>query len=79
MSGIYYIKNSIDAFESGITGYFPSLEIAKESLKHCAEWYRENGTGRIYFVEYGLDKPSILVFESKGLDKNGNLIEKDCK
>ena len=65
MKGIYYIKNTINEseMESQIVGYFTDLESAKESLKYCADWYRPNGTGKIYYVEFGLNKKPKLIYE----------------
>ena len=66
MQGIYYIKNSLyNENEYHIVGYFTDLESAKESLKHCADWYRPNGTGKIYHVEFGRNKKPELIYEIK--------------
>lgn len=63
MKGIYYIENTINEFGSIITGYFATITEAKEALKECSDWFRPKGTGRIYFREFGLNKPSKLVYE----------------
>ncbi len=60
---IYYIENSINEKETKISGYFSSLEEAKEALKECNDWYRDHGMGRIYKIHTGLGKRSELVFE----------------
>ena len=51
--GIYYIENTIDEYHTRISGYFETEEEAREALKKCSDWYRPNGTGRIYFKEFG--------------------------
>ena len=40
MKGIYYIENSINEFESIITGYFSTIKDAKEALKECSDWFK---------------------------------------
>lgn len=61
MTGIYYIENTIDEYRSVISGYFKTLNEAEESIKTCSDWYRSNGTGTIYFVEFGLNtKPKLI-------------------
>ena len=63
MNGIYYIENSINERCVAIKGYFPTLEDAKKALKFCNDWYRPQGTGCIYFKEFGLNKPCKIVFK----------------
>lgn len=63
-NGIYYIENTIDEWHTKISGYFKTLGDAQDGLKECADWYRPKGTGKIYFKEFGLDKPARLVFEN---------------
>lgn len=63
--GIYYIKNTVDEWNSRISGFFPTLDEAKEALKKCNDWYRSAGTGKIYFCEFGLGSKEKLVYEVK--------------
>ena len=63
MKGIYYIENTINEFGSIITGYFSTIKDAKEALKECNDWFKPKGTGEIYFKEFGLNKPSKLVYK----------------
>lgn len=65
MDKIYYIENTIDEYHSIIVGYFATFDEAKDALKDCCDWYRPNGTGRIYEIEFGLDKQPKLVFEKR--------------
>lgn len=65
MNGVYYIKNTISEFSSECRGYFKTLDEAKEALKKCGDWYRPIGTGRIYWVEFGLNKKPKLMYEKK--------------
>ena len=63
--GIFYIENTDDEWHHAIQGYFTDLESAKTALSGCADWYRPNGTGRIYFQKCVLDEEPTLVFESR--------------
>ena len=63
MKGIYYIENSLDERRSGISGYFETEDAAREGLKFCSDWFRSNGTGRIYFREFGLHGKTTLIYE----------------
>ena len=65
MKGIYYIENYLDEIHSGIRGYFETEDEAREALKSCSDWFRPNGTGRIYFQEFGLHKEPILIYENR--------------
>lgn len=44
----FYIKNSFNEWSSDITGYYETLEAAKEGLKTKNDWYCDKGTGTIY-------------------------------
>lgn len=61
---IYYIENTVDEWHTEISGYFATLDKAKEALKDCRDWYRPQGTGRIYEVGFGLGKRPKLVYEN---------------
>lgn len=61
--GIYFIENTINEIATVVNGYFPTLDDAKEGLKECNNWFRPKGTGSIYFKEFGLNKPSKLVYQ----------------
>ena len=65
MNGIYYIENTINEMHSMCQGYFNTLDDAKEALKKCSDWYRPNGTGKIYYVEFGLNKNRKLVYKKE--------------
>lgn len=61
---IYFIKNTINEYDTTIRGYFSSLDNAKEALKKCEDWWRSKGTGRIYEVELDtLNSYPKLVYE----------------
>lgn len=65
MKKIYYIENLVTEWRTRIVGYYSSLENAKEALKDCADWYRPNGTGKIYEVELDShEKYPKLVYEN---------------
>ena len=71
--GIYYIENAIDERAVSNTAYFETLEEAKEAIKDCADWWCPNGTGRIYFREFGLNKHSVFICRGLG---NGTFSDK---
>lgn len=60
--GIYFIENTVDELRTKTTGFFETLDAAKEALAYCADWFREQGTGTIYFAPFGLNKPKIKVY-----------------
>ena len=64
MEGIYYIENTVDEWHSSIQGYFTSKEEAIEALKNCCDWFRPNGTGKIYFKKFGLKQLPQLIYEN---------------
>ena len=53
MKGFYYIENSVDEYRSRPSAFFESLDEAKEAIRYFADWYRPNGTGSIYFRQFG--------------------------
>lgn len=63
MEKLYYIENTVDEWHTKISGYFATLDNAKEALKDCFDWYRPHGTGRIYEVELGLGHQPKLVYQ----------------
>lgn len=63
-NGIYFIENVLDEIHTGISGVFKTLDDAKEGLKDCADWFRPNGTGKIFFREFGVHGKITKVFES---------------
>lgn len=63
-SGVFYIENSIDEWHRTVSGYFPTEAEAREGLKKCYDWFRPNGTGKIYFKPYGVNQNAELVYES---------------
>ena len=62
---IYYIQNTINEYQSRITGYYSSFEKAKEALKECNDWYRSKGTGKIYKVQLDVSAFfTTLIYEN---------------
>lgn len=64
MNGVYYIKNTVSETYQDIKGYFKTLDEAKNALNKCSDWYRPRGTGRIYWVEFGLNKRPKLMYKN---------------
>jgi len=65
MKGIYFIKNSVNEYHSSISGYFETKEDAIKALEHCADWFRPNGTGTIYFQEFGIKGKCEEILRAK--------------
>lgn len=62
---IYVIKNTDDELgRRSNSGYFFSLGDAVDAIKDCSDWWRPNGTGRIYRYEPGAHKPGTLVWKN---------------
>lgn len=61
--GIYFIVNSVDERRTKISGFFETLDEAKEALEKCADWFCSKGTGEIYFQEFGISKRRELVIK----------------
>lgn len=62
---IYVIENTYS--ERGGTspsGYFFSLGDAVDGIKKCCDWWRPNGTGRIYRYEPGANKHGTIVWKN---------------
>lgn len=55
MKGFYYIENSVSEFSSSKHCFVDTLEEAKKAMKYCGDWYRERGTGEIYFQPTGVE------------------------
>lgn len=52
--GFYYIRTAVSEFHSAPVAFFETLEEAKEAMRYFADWYREKGTGCIYFQPTGV-------------------------
>lgn len=59
---IFYIENTVDEYHSRIQGYFNTFDDAKKAIKECADWFRENGTGKIYMKGFGLNSVKQEVY-----------------
>ena len=72
---LYLIKNVVDEYHTGISGYFPTLKEAIKGVAECADWFRPNGTGKIYQVEFGIRGKQTLVWED-GVYMDKDLVPK---
>lgn len=61
---IYIIENSTNEWNRADQGYYLSLGDAVDAIKDCCDWYRSNGTGRIYHVSPGTRKTRTLVWQN---------------
>lgn len=62
--GIYYIETDSTEYSKTINGYFPSEEKAKKAIENCSNHYGNKGSGRIYFIEFGLNKQPVLILNN---------------
>lgn len=74
----FYIENTIDEWDSDVSGRYISFAAAREALKEMGDWYCNNDTGRIYrCVVYEAGKELIfkktLVFQRTQRDALNNL------
>ena len=72
-------ENTIDEYNTEITGNYDSFGAAREALRHKSDWYCNNDTGRIYKCtfyreeEYGeLKSKKELVFHRTQRDALNN-------
>ena len=71
--GFYYIENTINEWNRSHSAYFETLEEAKEAIKHFSDWWRGDGTGRIYFQEFGTKQKTITGC----FYEDGKVVERD--
>lgn len=57
---IYYIETTDNEWSSSIKGYYSTFEKAKEALQHHNNWYRPNGTGRIYEITLDTNEKKLV-------------------
>ena len=64
MKGFYYIENSVNEYHNEPSIYTETLEEAKEEIKGCSNWYRDRGTGNIFFqpLEFVVEERSYVPY-----------------
>ena len=62
MEGIYFIENTIDERRSRISCYCKTEKEAREAIKECSDWFRQKGTGIIWYQEFGLGKTPKKIY-----------------
>ena len=62
--GIYYIETDCTEYSRKIDGYFFSEDDARKAIKNCSNHYGHKGGGRIYFIEFGLNKQPVLILNN---------------
>ena len=78
MKGFYYIENSTDEWRSSETGFFETLDEAKEAMKYCSDWFCSEGTGAIYFQEFGIKWRNVMrevVVDGKVVEKERRVMD----
>lgn len=64
---LYYIKNTTFIWNGfKVSGYFLSLDEAKEAMKSCRDNGKKLGTGTIYKVAIGVLNPKEYIVYRKG-------------
>lgn len=59
---VYYeIVNTVSEYRSEVVSRWSTLELAKEKLKDCADWYRDKGTGIIIEVNIFPDNQGKII------------------
>ena len=59
---VYYeIVNTVSEYRSDVVSRWTTLELAKEKIKDCADWYREKGTGGIFKVDIFPDSQGKII------------------
>ena len=59
---VYYeIVNTGSEYRSDVVSRWTTLELAKEKIKDCADWYREKGTGGIFKVDIFPDSQGKII------------------
>lgn len=61
---IYVIVNTVNEWSHDDKGYFLSFGDAVDAIKKCCDWYRSNGTGKIYRMKPGLQTSRTLVWQN---------------
>jgi hypothetical protein len=61
--GVFFIENTINETRCKVSAYFGSRIDALAGLSECADWFRPNGTGEIYFQPYGIGTHPIFVMK----------------
>ena len=56
----YEVRKGFNSLET-----FDTEDEAKDALKDCADWFRPNGTGEIWFKEFGLDGKLTLIYKNR--------------
>lgn len=62
--GVYYIETDCTEYSCKIDGYFSSEEDARKAIEKCSNHYGHKGSGRIFFIEFGLNKKPLLILNS---------------
>lgn len=57
----YEIVNTVSEYCSDVVSRWSTLELAKEKLADCADWYRLKGTGRIMEVNIFSDSRGKII------------------
>lgn len=64
-NGIFVIRNTVDEWHSAKRGFFKTLEEAREAITKCCDWFRDYGTGEIWFYKFSLWEKNYRVLVEK--------------
>lgn len=64
-NGIFVIRNTVDERHSASQGFFKTIEEAREAITKCCDWFRDYGTGEIWFYKFGLWEKNYRVLVEK--------------
>ena len=66
----FAIENSVDELRWTERGFYTTLDLAKEALKHKANWSAPYGTGDIYRHQFTINPDGTITHEKTQVYSN---------
>ena len=66
----FAIENSIDERRWTETGFYTTLDVAKEALENKADWFSPMGTGSIYRHQFTINPDGTITHEKTKVYSN---------